>query len=182
MRQHQPHSPHQAPPTIVQNGAEVLRQVAETVNEAEFNTPALQELVTRMEEALASCDDGVAIAAPQIGVAKRIFVVAPQAFDDGPETTANHRVFINPIITKKSKRTSVVDEGCLSVRWLYGKVRRSTKATVEAYDLKGKKFTHHGTGLLAQIFQHEIDHLNGVLFIDQASQLEEIKPSDNDAA
>ena len=65
-------------------------------------------------------------------------------------------------------------EGCLSVRPIYGKVRRATRAIVEAYDEHGKKFTKEGSGLLAHIFQHEMDHLEGVLFIDKAKELQEI--------
>jgi peptide deformylase len=67
-------------------------------------------------------------------------------------------------------------EGCLSVRWLYGNVLRSTKASIEAYDEFGNKFTRGGSGLLAQIFQHETDHLNGVLFIDTAEDVEDMPP------
>ena len=63
------------------------------------------------------------------------------------------------------------------MRYLYGKVKRSDKALIEAYDEDGKKFTIGGSGLLAQIFQHEVDHLNGVLFIDKAKYVEEIIPS-----
>jgi peptide deformylase len=69
-----------------------------------------------------------------------------------------------------------MEEGCLSVRYLYGKVRRSKKATIEAYNEHGKKFTAGASGILAQIFQHETDHLNGILFIDKAKQIEEILP------
>ena len=70
----------------------------------------------------------------------------------------------------------VVEEGCLSVRFLYGQVSRSKKALLEAYDESGKKFERGGAGLLSQIFQHEVDHLNGILFIDKAKYVEEILP------
>ncbi len=70
----------------------------------------------------------------------------------------------------------MLDEGCLSVRFLYGKIKRSEKATVTAYDETGKKFSYSGTGLMAQIFQHETDHLNGILFIDTAKDVEELTP------
>ena len=69
-----------------------------------------------------------------------------------------------------------MEEGCLSVRYLYGKVSRGLKATIEAHDENGKKFERGGTGLLAQIFQHEVDHLNGILFIDKTKYVEEILP------
>jgi peptide deformylase len=67
-----------------------------------------------------------------------------------------------------------MQEGCLSVRWLYGKTKRSVSATVEAYDLQGNKFTYGGSGLIAHIFQHEIDHLDGILFIDHGFDFEEL--------
>ena len=67
-----------------------------------------------------------------------------------------------------------MEEGCLSVRWLYGKVRRSSKATINAYDEHGKKIVRGASGLLAQIFQHECDHLDGTLFIDKAKELWEM--------
>ena|SRR3990167_2850598 len=85
-------------------------------------------------------------------------------------------IFINPKISKLSRERTWVPEGCLSVRPLYGKTFRSTKATVEAYDETGKKFTRGASGLLAQIFQHETDHLNGILFIDHAKDIKAEQP------
>ncbi len=67
-------------------------------------------------------------------------------------------------------------EGCLSVRWLYGEVERSTNATIEAYDENSVKFTRGAGGLLAQIFQHETDHLDGILFIDKARNIMDLPP------
>jgi peptide deformylase len=83
-------------------------------------------------------------------------------------------VFINPIIKKISKDRKLMEEGCLSVRPIFGKVSRATKATVEAYDEYGRKFIRGGGGLLAHVFQHEIDHLEGILFTDKASNMREI--------
>jgi peptide deformylase len=71
-----------------------------------------------------------------------------------------------------------MEEGCLSVRYLYGKVSRGVKVTVEAYDETGKKFSKGGSGLIAQIYQHETDHLNGTLFIDKAKDLVELSADD----
>ena len=67
-----------------------------------------------------------------------------------------------------------MEEGCLSVRWLYGKVKRSVRVTLSAQDDTGKKIERGASGLLAQIFQHEVDHLDGVLFIDKASDVWEM--------
>ena len=71
-----------------------------------------------------------------------------------------------------------MSEGCLSVRWLYGDVDRSIKATIKAYDEEGKKFVRGGSGIVAQIFQHETDHLNGILFIDSAENIEDAPPEE----
>jgi peptide deformylase len=84
--------------------------------------------------------------------------------------------FINPVIVKKSRETQVLEEGCLSIRYLYGKVRRSKKITVRAYDENGVLFERGASGLLAQIIQHENDHLDGILFVDKAMDVEEILP------
>ncbi|MFA6253638.1 MAG: peptide deformylase [Candidatus Paceibacterota bacterium] len=165
---------------IVQKENEVLHQPAEEVGKELFGTPKLKKIITDMSEALAKEDDGVALAAPQIGLPLRIFVVSGRIFTNEEDFEAKKikpdLVFINPELTKLSKEKMTMEEGCLSVRWLYGEVRRSVKATVTAYDIDGKKFTRSGTGLLAQIFQHETDHLNGVLFIEKTKELKEYKP------
>ena len=88
--------------------------------------------------------------------------------------TKNDLVFINPKIVKTSKNKQELEEGCLSVRYVYGKVIRPEKASIEAYDENGKKFSRGFSGLFAQIVQHETDHLNGILFIDKAKDLQEI--------
>lgn len=185
---------------IVQKDADVLREKAAPVPVSEIATLKIKKILAEMKAALDSQDDGVALAAPQIGYSMRVFIVSEKVAriikerrskrkrgsnDQNPEQTETvddtlvsleHTIFINPVIKKLSREKMFVEEGCLSVRWLYGEVRRSSKATVEAYDENGKKFTAGASGLLAQIFQHEIDHLNGVLFTDKARKLEEMKP------
>lgn len=170
--------------TIVQNGNKTLRKIAKEIPIIDIIKPKIQKVIKDMSEALDSQYDGVAIAAPQIDISLRIFVVSGKIFDEdfvrGKETDKNtnikrhaNLVFINPVLTKISKDKKLMPEGCLSVRPLYGNVRRATRATVEAYNEKGKKITLNGTGLLAHIFQHEIDHLDGILFIDKAKDLRE---------
>lgn len=170
---------------IVQKGNAVLRQIAENVPLEDIKTEKIQTILKNMSVALSTQDDGVAIAAPQIAIPLRIFVVSKKVeiilkgLEDAPEAEKNKindSVYINPVITKLSKKKQKVDEGCLSVRPIFGKVERSEKATVTAYDENGKKFTRGGSGLLAQIFQHEYDHLDGVLFIDKATNLIEMEP------
>jgi peptide deformylase len=148
-----------------------LRAISRDVTKEEYNSVYLRDVITSMKQALMREHDGVAIAAPQIGIGLRLFVVAPSSYEEN----AKHKplVFINPKIIKRSKKTAIMQEGCLSVRWIYGKTKRSVACTIEAYDEDGKKFTYGGNGLLAHIFQHETDHLDGILFIDHGFDLEE---------
>ncbi|MES2315521.1 MAG: peptide deformylase [Patescibacteria group bacterium] len=175
---------------ILQQKEKVLRQVAKELPIADIKTPKIKKILKEMSLALKSQDDGVAIAAPQIGYSLRIFVVSGKIFrkdfldkrdreidgKDKIEDTPKDLVFINPKISKLSREKEWVPEGCLSVRWLYGKTFRSKKALITGYDETGKKFTRGAAGLLAQIFQHETDHLNGILFIDHAKEVKEEKP------
>jgi peptide deformylase len=163
---------------IIQEGHPVLRQKAKKVLIRDISSKEIQDVIKKMKDALHKEWDGVAIAAPQIGVSLRIFVVAGMIFDeyfirrekfpDGYVTPHPDLVYINPEITKISKTKKWMKEGCLSVRPLYGEVRRSTHATVRAYDEHGKAFVRGAGGLLAHIYQHETDHLDGILFIDHA--------------
>lgn len=148
-----------------------LRAHAAEVKKAEFGTQELKATVALMQKTLAKENDGVALAAPQIGISKRIFVIAPAAYEE----TAKWKplIFINPTLTKASKKMEERQEGCLSVRWVYGKTKRHVSATIEAFDIDGNKFSYGGTGLIAHIFQHEIDHLDGILFIDHGFDFEE---------
>ena len=173
---------------ILGKDEQVLRKIAQDVQVKDIGGVKLNKILKEMTSALDSQHDGVAIAAPQIGYSLRIFIVSGKIFEkdflkeDKKETNTKKSVrpkdvvFINPKIKKLSKEKKWVPEGCLSVRWLYGKTYRSTKATVEAYDENGKKFIRGGSGLLAQIFQHETDHLNGILFIDHAKDVKEELP------
>ncbi len=112
-----------------------------------------------------------------------IFVISGKALeriekaktpDDAPKKTYKNLVFINPKILKSSKDKQFLEEGCLSVRYAYGQVQRPEKIIVEALDENGKKFSRGFSGFLAQIVQHENDHLNGILFIDIATDIKEI--------
>ena len=176
---------------ILQKESQELRKKALEVPVTEIIGKRVREVIKNMQEALESQDDGVAIAAPQIGESLRIFVMSGRVYEmvnrerkdekmeEGKikeEKKRENKVFINPKLVKVSREKEMMDEGCLSVRYLYGKVLRSKKATVEAFDEKGKKFTMGGSGVIAQIFQHETDHLDGVLFTDEAVDLEEIPP------
>lgn len=158
--------------TIIQDPHATLRDNAKEVPISDIRSKHIQTIITQMKESLNTQDDGVAIAAPQIDVSLRIFVVSKKAIKDAQDDI----VFINPTIVRLGKKKEYMSEGCLSVRWKYGLVKRSTSATVRAYNDQGNEFVLSGKGLLAQIFQHEIDHLNGALFIDTAINIEELPP------
>lgn len=158
---------------IVQQENPILRKIAEPIDILSISKPETQKIIDDMFKSLASQKDGVALAAPQIAYSKRIFVISSYILDAEVDIPL---VYINPKIIKRSKDKKNMEEGCLSCRWWYGKAKRSTRVTVEAYDKNGKQFTIEGRGLVAQIFQHEIDHLDGVLFVDHAKDLKEIQP------
>lgn len=185
-----------SPVEIVQQENPVLRKKALAVPLDEIKTPKIHKIIDDMIKALDSQNDGVGIAAPQIGHSLAIFVISGKALERIEDAkneeseeivvtkkkTFKNLVFINPRIVKLSKEKKWMDEGCLSVRWLYGKVERSVRATISAYDENGKHFERGGGGVLAHIYQHEVDHLNGTLFVDKAIELEEINPEEQEDA
>jgi len=160
---------------IVQEPNIVLRQIAEKVTPDYIKSKEFSTILKELKDALNSEDDGVAIAAPQLGYSIRVFVVAKKA----SEKFKGDTVFINPKIIKLGIKKTELSEGCLSVRWKYGLVKRSLSATVKALNEKGNEFVVNGRGLLAQIFQHETDHLDGILFIDKAKHIEDLPPIKN---
>ena len=183
---------------IVQKEDKILRKTSKEVAISDIKKPKIKEILKKMKEALNAEEDGVAIAAPQIGENLRIFVISKKIFEIMDEEKIQNKtpkienenilkdkkgkniykdmVFINPKILKTSKKQMLTEEGCLSVRWLYGKVKRAEKTLIKAYDENGKFFTFGGSGLLSQAFQHETDHLDGILFTDKAINLKEIIP------
>ncbi|MDB5237285.1 MAG: peptide deformylase, peptide deformylase [Parcubacteria group bacterium] len=168
---------------IVQDGDPVLREIAAPVAEEEFGTPALLKIIDDMMVALDAEADGVALAAPQIGVSKRLFIVRYDRLgtgDEEPPAGPQLGVYINPEFVKSSRRRLEMDEGCLSVRGVYGKTIRHDRATVRARTPDGSAFERGGGGILAQVFQHETDHLEGILFIDHAHILFESKQALHD--
>ena len=169
--------------TIVQDGDPVLRASAAEVLVGDITSPKIKKIIAEMKEVLATQDDGIAIAAPQIGVSLQIFLVSGRVLklaDKEYEGSEDDLIFINPKITKLSRGKQEVEEGCLSVRWKYGLIERAEKATIRAYDEQGKLFERGASGLLAQVFQHETDHLIGVLFIDNAYNIKDMPPEDTE--
>ena len=162
---------------IVQEPNPVLRGIADPVSEEQFNTPELKKIVDDMIATLDIAVDGVALAAPQIGIPLRIFIVRYDRLHPAPEGSpvpAEVGVYINPEFIRASRRREIMDEGCLSVRGKYGKTYRHERATVQARTVDGGHFERGGGGILAQVFQHETDHLDGILFIDEALEMYEV--------
>jgi len=143
-----------------------LRQSSQKVGYIDEN---VQKLIKRMEaitldwEAGREHEVGVALAAIQIDVPMRVVVVRSD-FDNKEDKTFH--TFINPVITKYEGELVEDFEGCLSVKDLYGKVPRYSKVRIKALDLTGEEVRFSAEGFLARVFQHEIDHTNGKLFID----------------
>ena len=148
---------------ILKYGEPVLEQKAETVTE--FDTEELKELLADMWETMYAAK-GVGLAAPQIGFGKRISVIDTSVGEDESKKI----VIINPEITlKEGKQTG--EEGCLSIPGFREPVTRANKVMVRAQDASGAPIDLTGEDLLARAFEHEIDHLNGILFINHLSAL-----------
>ena len=159
----------------------VLRRKARTVNTFDKN---LQTLIDDMIETMREAP-GVGLAAPQVNVSQRLIVVeyaeGEDEEDEGqPEVPKKLYVMINPEIVKKSEETLIGVEGCLSIPNLVGEVERHAAIQVKGLNRHGKPMKVKAEGWLARIFQHEIDHLNGILFPDRAKRVwqpqDEVEP------
>jgi peptide deformylase len=149
--------------SIVLYGEPVLEKQAATVTE--FDTPELNKLIEDMFESMYAAK-GVGLAAPQIGIAKRISVIDLSVAED----PAQKIVLINPeIIRKEEFQTG--EEGCLSLPGFREQVTRPNSVTIRAQNIKGEWFEMNGEELLARAFCHEIDHLHGRLYISHVSAL-----------
>ena len=143
----------------------MLKKKAKPLFKDELATEEFKALIDKMKRALEREKYGVALAAPQIGESKQVFIVSENVLPEG------EKIFINPKIIKHSKKKENKQEGCLSVKGYYGEVPRYKQVTIEFLNTKGEKKTLGASGFLAQIFQHEIDHLNGILYIEKATEL-----------
>lgn len=138
--------------------SEVLRKVAEPVREI---TPDLLALVRDMMDTMYT-SDGVGLAAPQVGVSKRIIIASPEA------KPGTEKVYLNPeIVSQEGEELGL--EGCLSLPGIAGEVKRAKKIVFKALNLQGKSVTVKAEDFFARIIQHEVDHLNGKLFIDRVA-------------
>jgi peptide deformylase len=148
---------------ILRHGAEALHHPSALVTNF---TLEIQSLIDDMVQTMYSAD-GIGLAAPQIGVALRIFVVDLSVGKNIDDLIT----FVNPILTKE-EGTQLEEEGCLSLPGFNSKIIRPEKATVTGLNREGDSHTIESAGLLARAFQHEIDHLDGKLFVDRLKGLE----------
>ncbi|MBI2640530.1 MAG: peptide deformylase [Candidatus Sungbacteria bacterium] len=192
---------------IVKEPNKVLRASAKDVDADDIRGKKIQKLITDMKVTLKNTPDGVGLAAPQVGKSLNIFIVSEEAEeidkaekrgwekghnDDGKPSFAKasegekkpyekrewkYHVFINPVVKNISKKKLEGPEGCLSVPGKYGTVKRHEKITVQAIDEHGKKFIRGASRFFARVTQHELDHLQGTLFIDKAEKIIEAKPN-----
>lgn len=141
----------------------LLRQVSQPIERIDGY---MQKLADDMLETMYDAP-GIGLAAIQVGIPRRMLVIDVSREGDPKEPL----VFINPEIVTSSDERSVYEEGCLSIPDYYAEVERPARVTVKSLDREGREVTTEADGLLATCLQHEIDHLNGILFIDHISRL-----------
>lgn len=140
-------------------GADVLRAPTKNIEEFDSN---YKQLLESMFDTM-RMGRGVGLAAPQVGLSKRLFIV--QLEGDKP------RVFANPEIISTSLELSLFEEGCLSIPGVYADLDRPETIRIQAWNERGRPFTMEAEGFLARVIQHEMDHLDGVLFTDRLPEI-----------
>jgi peptide deformylase len=155
----------------------VLRARAQRVRAV---TPEIQALIDDMVETMRAAP-GVGLAAPQVGVGQRVIVVEYAEPPDDPQAEPGPpRLYalVNPEIVRRSADTEVGNEACLSIPGYFGAVERAQSVTVKGLNRQGDPLRLKAEGWLARIFQHEIDHLDGVLYIDRADEIWRAEPGE----
>jgi len=147
----------------------MLRKVARKISNFELKLPLTRQLIDDMFATMRAAP-GIGLAAPQVGVSKRVIVV--QVGEEEPPYAV-----INPVLSEFEGEQEGV-EGCLSIPGKIGDVKRALSCTVTGLDRRGKKFSLRAEGLLARCFQHEVDHLDGVLILDKATNIRKAIPAE----
>lgn len=158
---------------IVTLPAESLRTASRPIETGEISAPEFQEICDSMVATMYE-DDGIGLAAPQIANNIRLITIGKDALADQKELPfpkSIDLVLINPEIQGYSWKTEIAEEGCLSVPGYAGDVERHVSVNMTATTRTGEKVDFNATGYFARVLQHEIDHLNGVLYIDRAKQV-----------
>jgi len=143
------------PNPLLKKRSEEVKEISEDV----------KNLIKDMEEAMVK-NNGIGLAAPQVGESKRIIII-----QDGQEI----KVFVNPVIIKKSRDKEIMEEGCLSLPNVYFKIKRSKEIEVESLNEKRERLKIRAKGKPARIIQHEVDHLDGILFINRLGFWQKLK-------
>lgn len=162
---------------ILQYPDPALRRRARPIDQV---TPEVRDVAEQMI-ALMRQAEGIGLAAPQVGLDWRLFVVHVPAGEDHsiesdpPTATPEPQVYINPTLGPLQGDIERAEEGCLSLPEIHGDVGRPPRATIKALDLDGNEFVQTAAGLLARCWQHEHDHLDGVLIIDRMTQMSRLK-------
>ncbi len=154
----------------------ILHKKGRDLTVAELATLEIKKLIKNMVETM-YFKDGVGIAAPQVGESLQLCVIAKKF---SPLNKNEDLILINPIWKKISILKAWDTEGCLSVPLVYGEVKRYTKIKVQALNQLGEKIEFEARDFSARIVQHEVDHLNGILFIEKARKLQKIKSSEQE--
>ncbi len=157
---------------ILEYPAPALRRKADPIDP----TPEVSDVARRMIELMREAD-GIGLAAPQVGLSWRMFIChVPEGpgrslTDTPPSASSGPEAYINPELSDPQGAYEPFEEGCLSLPDITGDVLRPPTITITATDLAGQRFTRTATGLLARCWQHELDHLNGVLILDKMTQI-----------
>jgi peptide deformylase len=150
-------------PSLRERSVEITKDILLSENTQKF----IDDMIPTMYG-----DDGIGLAAPQVGKNIRVCVIGKEA-DKG---LSDDLVLVNPVWEKNSPKTKTEDEGCLSVPGKFGKVKRFTNIHVDALDRHGNPLSFEAKHFFARVIQHEVDHLNGILFIDKATDIYEVDP------
>jgi len=160
---------------IVHHPADILRAKADPLGEV---TDEIRAVAARMVELMREAE-GIGLAAPQVGLPWRLFVCHVPPGDDGetipPTSNAEPEFYIDPVLLDPSKNLARASEGCLSLPDINGDVIRPETISIEYTDFEGQRRTSRASGLLARCWQHETDHLDGVLIIDRMTQPSRLK-------
>jgi len=154
-----------------------LRERSTEIDRDFLLSKEIQELISEMISKMYN-SDGIGLAAPQVGHNIRLCIISKDALKLDKKNilpTEFDLVLINPVWQKTSRKTNIDEEGCLSVPGLLGKVKRHSDIEVEAWNEKGEKIKFSAHNYFARVIQHEVDHLDGVLFVDKAKDVREIQ-------
>lgn len=165
-------------PIVTHPNDAMLRKPTTDIAVSDIQNDTLQTLIDNMIDTMHSAN-GIGIAAPQVDASLRVCIINKEAFPKHMELGGNRIdtdiALINPYWERTSKKSDVDVEGCLSIPGLQGRVKRWKNITVSAYDRDGNELEFEAKGYLARVIQHEVDHLEGILYIDRTDDVWEVE-------